>query len=290
MELEIEQILRDTNSVYKIELTLVKGRRPDPRRYRRIPYLKYVPLEYIQNGKIGLLIGMNVPEFPQNNDMLSYGPYATLHKLGWALQGPICKTADEIEQPLCHVVEAIEIESLNRKIEKLFSRDFTGSNDAELGLSIEDRIWHQRLERSLKKLPNGHYEIGLPFRQNTPSLPSNRYQVLARFQSLKKRMLSNNGVSIEYIEFMKSMIENNFVEKVPDAELSGRVGNIWYLVHHRVYHKQKKKLRIVFDASLKCQQISLNSELLQGPDLTTSLLAVLLSLRQEKVAVIGDIA
>ncbi len=103
-------------------------------------------------------------------------------------------------------------------------------------------------------------------------------------------MLSNNDFSIEYIEFMKSMIENNFVEKVSDAELSGSVGNIWYLVHQRVYHKQKKKLRIVFDASLKCHQTSLNSELLQGPDLTTSLLAVLLRFCQEKVAIIGDIA
>ncbi len=261
------------------------------------PPLKDVPFEYIENRKIGLLIGMNMPELmyplktiPQNNNMLFFSPYVTLHKLGWTLQDPIQKTTDEIDQPLCHVIEAIEIESLNRKIEKLFSRDFTGSNDEELGLSVEDRIWHQRVEHSLKKLPDERYEIGLPLGQNRPSLPSNRYQVLARFQSLKKLMLSNNEFSNEYIEFMKSMIENNFVEKVPDAELSERVGNIWYLVHHRVYHKQKKKLRIVFDASLKCHQVSLNSELLQGPDLTTSLLAVLLRFRQEKVAVIGDIA
>ncbi len=88
---------------------------------------------------------------------------------------------------------------------------------------------------------------------------------------------------------MNSMIENDFVEKVPDAELQGRVGNVWYLVHHRVYHKQKKKLRIVFDASLKCRQVSLNSELLQGPDLTMSLLTVLLRFRQEKVAIMADI-
>ncbi len=156
------------------------------------PYLKDVPLEYIKNGRIGLLIGMNVPELmyplktiPQNTDMLPHGPYATLHKLGWALQGPIFKTTDNIESTSCYITESIEIESLNRKIKLLFSRDFMECGDPELGLSVENRMWHQWVEQSLKKLPDGHYKIGLPFRQNTPSLPSNRYQVLARFQSLR---------------------------------------------------------------------------------------------------------
>ncbi len=43
MELEIEQTFRDTNSVYKIELAFLKGRRPDPRNYRRIPISKGRP-------------------------------------------------------------------------------------------------------------------------------------------------------------------------------------------------------------------------------------------------------
>ncbi len=260
------------------------------------PYLKEVPLEYIENGRIGLLIGMNVPQLmyplrtiPPNTDMSPHGPYATLHKLGWALQGPVIKTADNTDSPTCCITESIEIDDLDRKITLLFGRDFIGSDDSVPDLSVEDKLWHLRVERSLRRLPSGNYEISLPFLEETPFLLSNKYQVLARFQSLKKRMLKNASFAADYTKFMVEMIENDFMERVPDAELQGSSGRVWYLVHHGVYHKQKNKLRIVFDASLKSNSVSLNTELLQGSDLTNSLLAVLLRFRREKVAVMADI-
>ncbi len=103
-------------------------------------------------------------------------------------------------------------------------------------------------------------------------------------------MLKNASFATDYTKFMVEMIDNDFVERVPDAELCGDVGKVWYLVHHGVYHKQKNKLRIVFDASLKTNSVSLNTELLQGPDLTNSLLAILLRFRREKVAIMADVA
>ncbi len=261
------------------------------------PHLEKVPLEYIENGRIGLLIGMNVPQLmcpsqviPPNTDVLPHGPYATLHELGWALQGPVFKTPNSTELATCCVTESVETDDLNRKIELFFSRDFIGNDDSVPDLSVEDKLWHRRVEQSLSRLPDGNYEIGLPFREESPFLPSNRFQVLVRFNSLRKRMLKNTSFAADYTKFMVEMIENDFVERVPDAELRGSSGKVWYLVHHGVYHKQKNKLRIVFDASLKINLVSLNTELLQGPDLTNSLLAELLRFRREKVAIMADVA
>jgi len=46
---------------------------------------------------------------------------------------------------------------------------------------------------------------------------------------------------------------------------------------------------VVFDSSAKYQEVSLKNVLLTGPDLTNSLLGVLLRFRKESVAVIADI-
>ena len=58
----------------------------------------------------------------------------------------------------------------------------------------------------------------------------------------------------------------------------------WFLTHHSVYHKQKNKIRVVFNCSLDYGGVSLNSRLLQGPDLTNSLVGVLLRFWKERVA------
>ena len=57
-----------------------------------------------------------------------------------------------------------------------------------------------------------------------------------------------------------------------------------------MFHPQKPdKVRVVFDCSAKHRDVSLNDQLLQGPDLTNSLVGVLTRFREEPVALIADI-
>ena len=49
------------------------------------------------------------------------------------------------------------------------------------------------------------------------------------------------------------------------------------------------KFRIVFDCSAKAFNVSFNDKLLQGPQLTNSLMGVFLRFRQEPIAEVGDI-
>ena len=91
----------------------------------------------------------------------------------------------------------------------------------------------------------------------------------------------------------RSALKSSFGRVMPRSSLlirSARPGKTWYLPHHAVSHPAKpEKTRIVFDCSAKFDGKSLNAQLLQGPDLTNSLLGVLLRFRQEQVGITADI-
>lgn len=76
---------------------------------------------------------------------------------------------------------------------------------------------------------------------------------------------------------------------MPQGQLKQKEGKIWYIPHHGVYHPKKIKLRVVFDCGASFKGTFLNSELVQGPDLTNSLLGVLTRFRQEPIGMMGDI-
>ena len=94
---------------------------------------------------------------------------------------------------------------------------------------------------------------------------------------------------LQDLTFLNDMMENNYVEKVPLEELKQPPGKVWFIPHHGVYHPKKRKLRVVFDCSATYQGISLNTELLQGPDLTNSLVGVIMRFRKEPIGFMADI-
>lgn len=87
---------------------------------------------------------------------------------------------------------------------------------------------------------------------------------------------------------MENIINKGYAVQVPEHQLS-RDDRVFYIPHHGVYHPKKGKLRVVFDCTASYQERSLNKELLQGPDLTNTLVGVLLRFREEPVALMADI-
>ena len=63
---------------------------------------------------------------------------------------------------------------------------------------------------------------------------------------------------------------------------------LWYLPHHPVL-KKPGKTRVVFDCTAKYRGTSLNDQLLTGPDLTNTIVGVLMRLCEEQVALLADI-
>ena len=90
----------------------------------------------------------------------------------------------------------------------------------------------------------------------------------------------------DYMEFMGKIIEGH-ASPVPIGELTrSQSGRVWYLPHFGGYHP---KSEWSLTTSAEYEGVSLNRELLSGPDLMNSLLGVLFRFRRETTAVTCDI-
>ena len=147
--------------------------------------------------------------------------------------------------------------------------------------SVNSSIFHK----------DGHYCIGLPFKAEDLKLPNNKFMAEKRLGSLKHKLQRNSELKNDYKEFMSKILCEGYAEQVPEEDLQRTDGRVLYIPHHAVYHPRKpNKISVVFDCAATYQGVSLNDTLLQGPDLTNSLMGVLLRFRQEKIAIMGDIA
>ena len=90
---------------------------------------------------------------------------------------------------------------------------------------------------------------------------------------------------------MESIVEEIISkEYAREAKTNTPDGRTWYLPHHSVYHPHKlNKLRVVFVCSAELNGISINKELLPGPDLANKLVGVLTKFRVNKVEFMADI-
>ena len=252
-----------------------------------------VPM-YHPDLEVGLLIGSNCPSALQPLQVIpttGSDPFAVRYKHGWTVNGPIHVKSNSYGIT-CHrmIVSNVEksTDNITDSVSKFFALDFSEKNVGpnELGLSIEDRKFLSVTQETITSV-DGHYQIKLPFRDDRPKLPNNRYQAVIRAQWQKKKMMRSEEYRDNYTAFMQKLLSKGYAQKVPAEEI--KKDAVFYLPHHGVYHPKKKKLRVVFDCSAKYDGVSLNDMLLQGPDLTNSLIGTLIRFREEPVAFTSDI-
>ena len=161
-------------------------------------------------------------------------------------------------------------------------------NDNYTGLSIEDQRFIEIMEKGIRKNELGNWEMPLPFRSRSVSMPNNKSYAIKRLNSLLRILKRKPQMEKDYVDFMAKILEKGHAVPVPNKEISSCVdsGQVWYLPHFGVYHPKKPgQIRVVFDSSAEYQGHSLNRELLTGPDFMNSLVGVLMRFRREDVAV-----
>ncbi|XP_070535085.1 uncharacterized protein [Ptychodera flava] len=120
-------------------------------------------------------------------------------------------------------------------------------------------------------------------------MPNNKVAVEYRLPQLRKKFRNNDDYRQEYTAFMEGIMDKGYAERVPQEELEGNPGKKVVSSHHGVYHPQKQKIWVVFDCGAEYKGTSLNRKLMEGPDLTSSLVGVLIRFREEQIALMSDI-
>ena len=242
------------------------------------------------DADVGLLIGSDVPEALQPLEVRrsnNGGPFAARTIFGWVLNGPLGRTVNQL--PTSNLVDASFKLELNQQFESFCNMEFNDSiYDPKTSLSQNDRKAIKIMEASVKH-KDGHYEIALPWKNYPPCLEDNKRLAEHRLSLLKKRLQRDPALLSKYAAFMEDLLSKGYAQRVQDNKL-GSLNTHWYLPHHPVFHPKKPdKTRVVFDCSAKYRGTSLNDQLLQGPDLTNSLVGVLTRFREERVAFMSDV-
>ena len=126
--------------------------------------LKNIPFKLI-NANVNLLSGSAVPAFSkplQVIDDTPYEQYAARHLYGWAFNGPIPRISSK---SICNRTSVQESNVLDDNLNSFILKISSIIRMNEL-LSYDDEFFLAKVEQSITKLPDGHYEIELPLKEN----------------------------------------------------------------------------------------------------------------------------
>ena len=233
--------------------------------------------------EIGLLLGYDCPKALEPSKIIrapkgKNGPFGMETVLGWGIVGIISYSANfqtdsvglshrilAVPDTGSHIITPTRIKEINSPQEclRLLEADFRDDNHNEESTSLNDRRFLKIMEEGITVDQSGNYSLPLPFNARKAELFDNQRLVMNRVISFRRKLDSDPIYRKEYCSFMNDMFERGFAEKVKESEVARREG-IWYIPHFRVYHKVKKKIRVVFDCSAQYGGVSLNDTFFKG--------------------------
>ena len=256
---------------------------------QRYPHLSELSFPSLKEGKVDLLLVCDLHRAFRVSDVLvgDLGLRCGLHTaIGWTIYGTDCGNQEEGSSPSLMVNFMNAQRETDHSCEQLlymFAQDFEdiGEGEGDTSLSLEDKRALHILNNTVKR-ESGHYSVGLLWKEDSREMSDGRALAEKRLEGLKRRFKKNPDLYEKYCNKMKEYI-TNFAEPVS----SESNGHCRYIPHHCT--AAESKFRVVFDCSARSEDgKSLNDMLLRGPDLTNTVVGVLMRFRQHPVAVVAD--
>lgn len=263
----------------------------------KFEHLRGLPVQSYEEAKPAILIGLDnwgLVNPVQTYEGDSIGLVASKCRLGWTIEGPTMSTNEMTSLSTytvgAHVCECYKGESLHELIKSYYEFDRLPAAIEADQYSMEDRRAKTILQDTVRKVGNNRYEAGLLWKYDSFELPDSRPLALKRLNCLEKKLRNSPNLKAEMDRQMHEYIEKGYVRQLTTGEKMNPPPRTWYVPLMAVINPKKPdRLRIVFDKAATANGISLNAMLLSGPDLTSSLLGVLIRFRLRKVGICGDV-
>ncbi|KAJ8721022.1 hypothetical protein PYW08_006487 [Mythimna loreyi] len=241
---------------------------------------------YATPGPIDLLLG--VKQYSQIlQEKLIKGPPGTpcaqKTYLGWILFGDInIKPQDDSALVLHHQVD------MDVMLKSLWEID----TENKRNLTKEEKLCETIYEETHTRTEEGRYMVKLPLKTSQPTcIEGNTKEIaLKRLLQLERKFRKTPNLKENYKKVMKEYLNYNYMEEIPEKEVINE--RVVYLPHHAVIREDKEtsKTRVVFDASAKGSNlVSLNDELMVGPQLQEDLRNIIMRWRMKRICYASDI-
>ena len=203
--------------------------------------------------------------------------------LGWTCIGNPELQTSQAQTNFTFLVN--DLHELNNLVRRFW--DVDDSKEIQI-VKLEEEIARDMVAETLT-FEDGHYSVRLSWKTKDHDLPDNFTMAVHGLQNTEKRLQKSPELAKAYSDVHETYQDKGYVRKVlPEEE---KPDQVWYLLHFPILRpdKSRTKVRVVFDASAKCEKVSLSDFLLQGPKLQNDLFAALFQFPCDPVALMCDI-
>ncbi|XP_055528011.1 uncharacterized protein LOC129720559 [Wyeomyia smithii] len=261
---------------------------------RVFPHLQGLPIKSYSEASPGIWIGLDNTRMKTTLELREgrkNEPVATKTRLGWVLFGNANKLDNPVPSHIFHICAHTYDQQLHELVKQFFAVEGAGVSHDNAIESANDKRARAILKATTTRTSSGRFQTGLLWKFDQVVLPNSKIMAERRLYCLEKRLAKFPELYANVRKQISDYQSKGYAHVASDGELANFGQNpVWYLPLGVVINPRKpEKVRVVWDAAAMVRGVSLNSVLLKGPDLLTSLPAVLSRYRQRQIAISGDI-
>ncbi len=263
---------------------------------RQYSYFNGIPITPYKNATPQLIIGLRHSKLMISLETIEGDweqPLVCRTRLGWVVQGPNDKEISTVRLNQFRL-NACECQSsdnnLHQMVKGFFSFESFDVKISENVMASKELLRAQNILESSTIKKENHYEVALLWRKDGVTLPHSYNMAKSRLECVESKMKRNPDLAKRICEYFKDCLRKNYIRKLTHDEQQRHGPRTWYLPVFPVFNpKRPEKLRLVWDGAAKVKGISLNSELMAGPDQLVPLPDILRRFREACIGLSTDI-